>query len=269
MLPRFWKYYWKAKTKYNVHSPFLFDFVQEVLEDERQYYAFSDLELLRERLKSDDRLIEVIDLGAGSHRLAQHQRKISAIAKTSLTGPFFCQLLFKLIAWRAPKTMLEMGTSLGLSASYFHRARSAAQLITLEGSPAIAQVAQGIFAENEYPIDLRLGPFDQTLETAIADLKPLDFVFIDGNHQEKSTLAYWEKLQQHLTKDAIVIFDDIHWSAGMENAWRTIIKTPGIRHSIDLFSMGVVHWQPNDQTAAEHISLIPSKFKWWNWGIFG
>ncbi|NNE28733.1 MAG: SAM-dependent methyltransferase, partial [Saprospiraceae bacterium] len=96
MATRFFKYYRRAKTKYDIHSPFIFDFVQEVLEDERQYYAFSDLENLRNRLKHDHRVIEVTDLGAGSKMQKTNKRKISAIAKTALTGAFFSQVLFRL-----------------------------------------------------------------------------------------------------------------------------------------------------------------------------
>mgnify|MGYP000686872661 CR=1 FL=1 len=37
-----------------------------------------------------------------------------------------------------------------------------------------------------------------------------------------------------------MVFDDVHWSKGMEEAWNEIIDHSSIQVSIDLFEMGVV-----------------------------
>ncbi|HHM20703.1 MAG TPA: SAM-dependent methyltransferase, partial [Bacteroidetes bacterium] len=63
---RFVRFYFGAKTKYDVHSPFVYEFVREVLEDDRWYYAFDEIENLRAYMLNDQRTIRIKDRGAGS-----------------------------------------------------------------------------------------------------------------------------------------------------------------------------------------------------------
>ncbi|NNE30140.1 MAG: class I SAM-dependent methyltransferase, partial [Saprospiraceae bacterium] len=158
--------------------------------------------------------------------------------------------------------------SLGLSATYLSKACPTAQVISLEGCPTVANYARGVFSEAGTKVDLRVGNFSDTLVPALDSAKPLDLVFVDGNHKRKATLDYWKKIKPRLSKDAVVIFDDIHWSKGMEKSWKKIIQQDGNKQSIDLFAMGIIHWQPDSKSEPTHASLIPTKFKWWNWGIF-
>lgn len=52
---QFLNFYRQAATKYQLHSPFVFELANAVLEDTRWYYAFRDVEALRRRmLDSDD-----------------------------------------------------------------------------------------------------------------------------------------------------------------------------------------------------------------------
>jgi hypothetical protein len=80
----FLKFYWRAKTRYNTHSPFVFEFVENVLEDDRDYYAFSDIEVLRNALLENNNKIRVADYGAGSRTENGEDRVISKIAKSAL-----------------------------------------------------------------------------------------------------------------------------------------------------------------------------------------
>lgn len=73
----------KAKSKYYVHSPFVFEFVNEVLNDTRSFYSYEEIESTRKLLSKDDSIIEVEDFGAGSQHEKKNKRTISFIAKTS------------------------------------------------------------------------------------------------------------------------------------------------------------------------------------------
>ncbi|MCC8358499.1 O-methyltransferase [Salinimicrobium sediminilitoris] len=68
-------------------------------------------------------------------------------------------------------------------------------------------------------------------------------LFIDGNHQKEATLAYFEKLLATVHNDSVMIFDDIHWSRGMEEAWEEIKAHPQVRVSIDTFQWGMVFFR--------------------------
>jgi hypothetical protein len=48
----FLRFYWSAKTKYDVHSPFVFTFLTEVLEDDRFFYDFEEMAIFYKKVKS-------------------------------------------------------------------------------------------------------------------------------------------------------------------------------------------------------------------------
>ncbi|MEM9822987.1 MAG: hypothetical protein AAF985_18045 [Bacteroidota bacterium] len=172
---RFILFYFRATTRYRVHSPFVFDFIQSVLEDDRNYYVFPKLEKLRKALLNNKNRIEVTDFGAGSQVINSQQRQISQMAKSSLTPPPYCQLLFRLIVYYRPKYLLELGTSFGISTLYQAMTDTQSRMITIEGCEKVANIACNHFqllgAKN---IQLINGPFDERLPQALKQLKQLD-----------------------------------------------------------------------------------------------
>lgn len=264
-IQRFFRYYFKAANKYQIHSPFVFNFINEILENKENYYAFEELELLRKRLKKDHTLISVTDFGAGSQVANKKERKVSSIAQSAVSSPFFGQLLFKLIHHYKPQNIIEMGTSLGLTTLYQAKARQKARMITLEGCPNIAAKAQQHFKDFACSnAELKVGEFGKTLDKALEELPSVDYVYFDGNHRKEPTLTYFEKCCQKAHPDSIFVFDDIHWSEGMEEAWETIVADDRVRLSIDLFFMGIVFFRKEQQEKEHHI-LIPTKWKPIKW----
>ena len=63
-LGRFLDFYRKAVTKYQLHSPFVFDLANAVLEDRRWFYAFRDVERVRRKMLESAVKLEVVDYGA-------------------------------------------------------------------------------------------------------------------------------------------------------------------------------------------------------------
>jgi len=264
---RFVKYYFRARTRYNVHSPFVFDFVENVLEDDRLFYAFSEIEAYRQWLKANPALVEITDLGAGSQVTDHTIRSLASLAKYSANRPYACQLLFRLIHHYKPATLLELGTSLGISTAYQAAAALDSRLVTIEGCPNVAKHAAQTFRFLKVKnVVLLNGRFDDMLPTAFEDLKKLDYVFVDGNHRKEPTLRYFEKCLEHTHEGSIFVFDDIHWSEGMEAAWKEIKAHPRVKVSIDLFFFGVVFFREQQQVK-EHFTLIRYLWKPWKIGL--
>ena len=269
ILQRFLSFFFRATTLYGIHSPFVYDFTEAVLEDDRQFYAFSALEDLRQLLRTDDRSIEVTDYGAGSALGLGRTRKIRQIARSSLSSTHFCQLLFRLAQHYQAQTILEMGTSLGLATLHLAKgAGSRAQVISLEGCPNIAALAQQHFQTFQAEhIQLRVGPFHATLRPALEQLQKLDLAFIDGNHRGEATLRYFYQCLEYHHEGTILIFDDIHWSEDMQAAWQSIQADPRVRLSIDLFFAGLVFFRSEGQEK-QHFKLVPHRWKPWSLGFF-
>ena len=237
------RYYTTASNGkgHGIHSPFVFNFIAHVLNDKRKFYGYEKIESLRHELLADERLLEVEDFGAGSVTGDKKQRKVSGIAASAAKSKKLGQLLFRIANYYQPVSMIELGTSLGLSASYLAMGNPAGTLITLEGAAAVAAVAKENFTalgiEN---IETITGNFDTTLPAVTANSKGIDLVFIDGNHRKTPTLHYFEQFLQKMNRPGILIFDDIHWSRDMEAAWDEIKNHPEVKLTIDLFFIGLV-----------------------------
>ncbi len=229
---------------HGVHSPFVFDFIIHVLNDKRAFYAHTQIEYLRNKLLQDSRTIEVEDMGAGSAQGTTRRRLISDLTKYAAKPKKYGQLLFRIAHYLQPAHILELGTSLGISTSYLASADTRIPVITLEGAPLVAMEALKNFDTlGLQNIRLIQGNFDNTLPRILAATGTPNLVFVDGNHRKAATLHYFEQLVQRAGTDTVFIFDDIHWSGEMEEAWEQIKKHEAVTLTIDLFFLGLVFFR--------------------------
>ena len=241
LIIQYLKYFRKAQTKYDVHSPFLFDLITQVFEDKRKYPEYHKVEKLKKELLKNNELITVTDLGAGSTVDKGEKRSVSSIAKNASKSKRIGRLLFRLSRYFQPNNILELGTSLGLSSLYLAFGSPSSKIVTIEGCPNISKIAIENFQQVSMDqINLKTGNFDDKLVEVLEQIEILDLTFIDGNHQFGPTINYFEQCLAKSSHDSIFIFDDIHWSDGMEKAWENIINHPDVSLSIDIFHMGIV-----------------------------
>ena len=231
---------------HGIHSPFVFDFIKNVLRDRKEYPYYPIIEKGRQQLLKQKGQIEVEDFGAGSSVIKKNKRGVADIARSSLKPAKYAQLLFRIVNYYQPETILELGTSFGITTSYLAAGNANATVYTIEGSPAIAAIASKTFnragLEN---IELTEGNFNNELPVLLNKLNTIDLAFIDGHHLKDPTLDYFEQLLNHSTHSTILIFDDIHWSTEMEAAWAVIKQHPAVTLSIDLFFIGIVFFNPD------------------------
>ncbi|UOQ52732.1 O-methyltransferase [Hymenobacter cellulosivorans] len=238
-----------------MHSPFVFGLYTQVISADNVRAAYAPIEARRAQLRQDDTLITVRDFGAGSHTGAGRQRRLSSIVRTAAKPRPFGQLLYRLVNHFQPRTILELGTSLGLTTAYLASPDSRARVLTFEGCPQTAAVARQTFEGlNLHNIEVVEGNLDETLAPALAALTaPLDFAFFDGNHRYEPTVRYFEQCLPYRTEQSVFVLDDIHWSAEMEQAWTTIKAHPDVRLTIDLFFIGLVFFRTNQPK--QHFTL--------------
>jgi predicted O-methyltransferase YrrM len=255
---KYFQYYFAALNGkgHGVHSPFVFDLVTKVLNDKTKYADYGQIEKIRTKLLSSRQLIEVEDFGAGSGKGFSKQRSIGQIASSSLKKPKYAQLLYRLVKYFQPQQVLELGTSLGITTAYLAAAKPAANVITMEGSVSIAEVARQNFQQlGLQNIKTITGNFDDTLPATVNELTfHPDFVFVDGNHRKEPTLNYFNQLLSKATANTVFVFDDIHWSREMEEAWKEIQLHESVTITIDLFFIGLVFLR-KEQLEKEHFII--------------
>lgn len=237
-------YLFKGKTKQYVHSPFVNQLIKDVIHDNRHFYSFDEIENLRKELLRNNQVINVKDFGAGSMINSSKKRTIKDLAKNSAKSAKYGQLLFRLVNHFQPKNILELGTSLGISTLYQSLPVKNSKFVTLEGCPETAKIAKQNFEKFKLKnIELIVGNFDDTLPLMLNSFSQLYYVFFDGNHQREPTLNYFEQCLKLSHNDSLFIFDDIHWSDEMEDAWKTIQQHPKVTVTIDLFFVGLVFFR--------------------------
>lgn len=243
-----------AKSRHGTHSPFVYKLVDEVIYDFSAKKVYEDIEEQRKKLLNDDRLITITDLGAGSYRNNNTQKKVSDLAKNALKSKRLAQLIYRLANHHPAQKLIELGTCLGITTAYLAKANEEATVVTMEGCPETANIAYQNFGSLKLTnIELQVGNFNELLPKEVEASHQLDFVYVDGNHTKEATLNYFKLCLPKVHERTLLIFDDIYWSTGMKEAWEEIKAHPQVTVTIDLFAIGLVYFK-KDQVK-EHFKI--------------
>ena len=156
-------------------------------------------------------------------------------------------------------TIVELGTSLGVTTAYLAAADSRNKVVTFEGCEAVATIAK----ENWKRLNIsniecvvgELGAGSKNPSVAMRQLpyeqgSKIDVAFIDANHTYASTCEYFNVLADMTHEKSVIVVDDIHYSEEMERAWKEICGDERVTSTIDLYQMGLVffdkhYWKRN------------------------
>jgi predicted O-methyltransferase YrrM len=244
------QYLIKAKTKYYLHSPFIYQFYLNVLEGKTDTKA---IELLRAKLLADAATISFTDLGDNNKTKT---KSIQQIADKSSITKRYGNVLYRAAKYFQPNYTLELGTNLGLGTAYLASGNNNSTVITIEGSAAIQQLAiQNLQVANINNVSFRTGNFDSVLPEVFTHIPSFDLIFIDGNHRYQPTINYFESCLSKTSENSVIIIDDIYWSSEMTAAWNYIKAHPSVTLTIDIYRMGFVFFR-SQQLAKEHFRLL-------------
>jgi predicted O-methyltransferase YrrM len=242
------KFLWNSKNQHGVHSPFVFDLVTKCFYDKKNYPEYSILKNYRNSLLKNENTIEVTDFGAGSRVFKSNTRAINQIAKNAGISSKRAELLFRIVNYFQPNTILEIGTSLGLATSAMCLGNKNAKIITLEGCPSTMAIAKNqCELQNLNNIEFVNTKFEDYLNNYKLNTENCQLIYFDGNHSKKATLEYFELLLPTIANDTVWIFDDIHWSKDMEEAWEIIKNHPKVTVTIDTFQWGIVFFRSEQE----------------------
>lgn len=250
LITAYFKFLTKSTNQHGVHSPFVFDLVTKCFYDKTKYAEYEVLQQYRNSLLKNNSIISVTDFGAGSRIFKSKHRKISAIAQNAGISKKRAELLFRLVRYFEPQAVLEIGTSLGLATTALSLGSPKAKIITLEGCPNTQNVAKKLF--HNFRLNIQNIEFVTTEFSAFLknnQLPPANryIIYFDGNHSKEATLEYFKLLLPTATNDSVWIFDDIHWSKEMEEAWEEIKTHEKVKVTIDTFQWGLVFFRKEQE----------------------
>ncbi len=233
-LKKFIGYHWKAKTKYYLHSPFVYQFYLNVLEGTADENLDS-IHLLREKLQTDYSIIEIEDYGTG-----KSSSSISVLEADVAVRRKYGVLLYRLVKYFKPQNILELGTSIGISSSYLAAANPKVRIVSLEGSDKLSELARrNHSAINIQNVEVVSGNFDVLLPAVLDKIPVIDFGFFDGNHRKTATLKYFEQCVIKTNENSVFVFDDISRDKEMSEAWEAVKAHQKVTLTLEVFPFGI------------------------------
>ena len=232
------------KRGHGIHSPFVFNLVSKVFRNKISPDIVCTVESIRKKQISDHRKIRVKDFGKGSEIKKREFRKVSEIARYSSLPEKYGKLLAGLSKEFGSNSIIEFGTSLGISTMYMAAANPEATVYSMEGSPAISEIAMDNFKQAGLEnIKLFTGSFEEVLpEIEKENVRP-GLVFIDGNHRKEPLLDYFSRMVNISDENTVIVVDDIYYSPEMGEAWQEIKKNEKVSIAIDIFRMGLIFFR--------------------------
>jgi predicted O-methyltransferase YrrM len=211
---------------------------------------------LRAALAASTETLRIEDHGAGTRsgllpRTSKPtERRVADVYSRAAASPAWGRFLFRLAREQRPRRVLELGTSLGVSAAHLAAALALneaederpGRLVTLEGDPGLAALAADALAGLGHAgrAAVVVGPFAETLPGVLAAHGPFDLVFLDGHHEEAATLGYFDRLRAYLAPGACVLFDDVEPGRPVRRAWRRVLARTPHAGAADLLGLGLL-----------------------------
>jgi predicted O-methyltransferase YrrM len=228
---------------FGVHSPFVFYIILHLFLTRYPFSAFSKTDAAYQMLRQNRQTITTKSFGSSSV-YGNKVRRVRRFVTTGSIPPKYGKLLFRLINHFEARDILELGTGLGLGTLYLALPDSRSRIVSIDANSEMSAMASQLLevtgVEN---VQLVTGQFKIVLPDILKDKEKLDFVFFDGDHKREPTLQYFNLCLQKKHNDTIFVFDDIHWSRDMEQAWQDIVNHPEVTVSLDLFRIGIVFFR--------------------------
>lgn len=273
----------RRRKGHGIHSPYLFEFVNEVVFNGLKVKVPGKILVLHRELKGDRSMISAGEHGASSsvnssaEQLVNSslERSVGSFVRRSSVSEKYAALLYRISRWFEPDVILELGTGLGISTLYLGAGSPDTPLKTIEGDAGRAKFSGSVIKLSGLEsVQQYIGDLEQELDRILKVVNPLHpdemdeklddliplmgkrlLAFVDGNHHYEPTIAYLRKLVDAAGEEAVIVMDDIYWSKGMYAAWMEVISWPEVRVSIDLYHMGILLLRSNLNKAEVKINF--------------
>lgn len=252
-------HFFRSKRWDSFHSPFLFSLFTYCCDDRISHPLFESIEKKRRYLSQSAEVIKRHDFGAGTaYPLPDNTDSISRIARHALSLPFQCRFLYRLVSFTTSTQIVELGTSLGISAAYLAIGNPTSRVDTVEGDPGVATAARKVFDQLRLDnIQLHNMSFDTFITNGVSRDRPIDLLFLDGHHTSEALWKYYQALKPCMADQTIIIVDDIYWSADMTAGWKNLIALPEVTQSVDCFHFGLLFFKKDFLNRENHRIRLP------------
>jgi predicted O-methyltransferase YrrM len=251
---KFIKHYFAAKTKHQIQSPFVSELMSEVLEDDRHFYAFDEVETFYRWIGQFKKDINW-----------QNSKKAAKLVFNDLkVNPSTGQFLFRLSNYYQYQNIVEIGN--GLNGLWMAQAVPKAQFLLIETATDWANVLKNYCDNQSWNFEMQTeNQWNPKINISVK-MPHIDVLIFDGITTNNDIQATFEEISPYLTDDSLVIINNKNLLN--PNIWRQLKAHSRVKLTVDLFQFGLIYFTQN-QSKIEHLQIIDESWKPWTKGFFG
>ncbi|WP_280744540.1 MULTISPECIES: SAM-dependent methyltransferase [unclassified Parabacteroides] len=207
----------RYRKGHGVHSPFVYNLITKVIEERSPYYCFDDIELIRKQIPD------------------------KKVATRQAISPKHGALLFRLANHFNAESILQVGSTAGLSMLYLSSHAPNRLCVSLETNPALVPIAKWVYEKaDRTDIDQRTGDLSEMLRRALVEMKNPDIIYFNVCHEQSDPVALFNSCVRYLHTGSVIVFEGIRMNQRMRDSWKEISSHSIVSVSIDLYSMGIL-----------------------------
>ncbi len=236
------QFYSRAQTRYDVQSPFIHQLVEQVLEDQREFYRLKEVQRLNQRLKK------------GSQEPGLSTRAGA--------------LLFRLAAWHKPTTIVEIDGRSGLGTAYLAAGRPSARTYIQMTEPDLtARLVATLSKLNLNEVSVKTNSFANWKAEWEKNDSSVELLYIHGESGLEPTLQYLDALKPFFCDRTVVVTTDMYQTSQRLAVWEALKQLNALQLTVDLLQCGLLFFEYPGRTK-EHYRLVRYKYKPWRLGFF-
>lgn len=222
---------------HGVHSPFAFNLITKVIREKASYYRIKDIELLRKRMLQNNQAVSYLN-SKGDKVVS---KRVADIIKKQAVSPKTGALLFRLANYFKPRTVLQIGPSMGFSSLFMVSYAPDVYCVSIEPDPYLVPVSQMIHEKGgRSAIDQRTGNYEEVLAALRKEEKTFDFIFFNVRNEQHNTLLLFRDCMLLSQENTVYVIDGIRAGKSTYDFWKEIISLNETTISMDLYSVGIV-----------------------------
>lgn len=193
---------------HGIHSPFVFDLVNKVIEEKSEYYVYSDIR----------------------HLLREIPGFVPRISK-------YNRLSFRLVNYFDAKDILELGSGNGVNSLFLTAPFSDSACISIEPDRCKRNLAIRLY--DKWPRKVKSYSDPDAAFSQIGD-KKLDCIFIDLKRISGLDTDNIDRMSNFLHSKSFIVINNIRSSRRAKSIWADMVRMETRTAMLDLFSVGIL-----------------------------
>ena len=190
---------------HGIHSPFVFNLVNNVIEEKRAYYCYGDI---------------------SDYLSVYHQKELTPNKRH--------RLAFRLVNYFGAKNILEIGSGMGISTLFLTASSSLSECLCVEKNKDNREIAKRLYMDFDRQTTILEEPPVLPLKTN------LDCIFINLDYYSDLSEDYLDALCKQCHNKSFIVVTGIRRNKAYNRLWKHLSSNNLRTVELDLFNIGII-----------------------------